>query len=123
MNDTSDPKRPGRYVRVEGVVRREVGGETVLVPVGEGGAVQLEYLYRLNAVGGVIWKALKTPVTLEELFEKVSEVFDLSTVEEDDTHAQVVSEIEEFLEELKGAGLVNRLVGEGAPRSLDQVTG
>ncbi|HNY29099.1 MAG TPA: PqqD family peptide modification chaperone [Candidatus Sumerlaeota bacterium] len=117
MNEHTGPKSSARYVRVEGVVRREVGGETVLVPVGEGGAAQLEYLYRLNAVGGVIWKALKTPVTLEELFEKVSEVFDLSTVEEEDTHAQVVSEIKEFLEELKSAGLVAGAPGDATGAS------
>jgi hypothetical protein len=121
MDEGIDPKLTARYVRRNGVVRREVAGETVLVPVGEGGAAQLEYLYRLNTVGGVIWKALKNPVTLDELFEKVSEVFDLSTVEGDDTHSRVVSEIEEFLEELNGAGLVKRVTGGAGCPLPDQV--
>ncbi len=109
MSEGTDPKLTARYVRTNGVVRREVAGETVLVQVGEGGTAQLEYLYRLNTVGGVIWEALERPVTLEELFEKVSDVFDLSTVEGADTHAQVISEIEEFLEELRESRLVERV--------------
>jgi hypothetical protein len=106
MSKATGPQEPAWYRRTEGVVRREVGGETVLVPAGTGGALELEYLYRLNSVGGVIWQALKEPITLEKLFLKVSEEFDLSALECEDTHARVVSEILEFLEELKGAGLV-----------------
>jgi hypothetical protein len=103
MSKATGPQEPAWYRRTEGVVRREVGGETVLVPAGTGGALELEYLYRLNSVGGVIWQALKEPITLEKLFLKVSEEFDLSALECEDTHARGGFGNSGILRELKGA--------------------
>lgn len=63
------------YSRSQDVVRREVAGETVLVPVAASGAADLEYLYRLNPVGGAVWDALDGRTPLSEIAREIAGVF------------------------------------------------
>ena len=66
------------YARSDKVIRRDVGGETVLVPVAASGAADLEYLYRMNAVGAAIWDLLDGRRTITEISAQIYASFDMS---------------------------------------------
>ena len=66
------------YARSEKVIRRDVGGETVLVPVAASGAADLEYLYRMNAVGAAVWDLLNGRRTITEVAAQIRAAFDMS---------------------------------------------
>jgi len=100
------------FSRDESVIRREVGGETVLVPVHPSGAADVEYLYRTNAVGAAVWGALDGRATLREVVARIREGFDLS----DDTAADVEADVIAYLADMEEAGLVVRAdSSESAP--------
>ena len=58
------------YIRSEAVVSRLIGGETLVVPV-RGGVGDLASIYSFNEVGTIIWEALASPTSLEELVELI----------------------------------------------------
>ena len=66
---TPDENTPteAHYSRNPRVIRRQVGGETVLVPLAGPDAANLEYLYRLNATGSALWDLLEKPLSADEL--------------------------------------------------------
>jgi hypothetical protein len=66
------------YARSDKVIRRDVGGETVLVPVAASGAADLEYLYRMNAVGAAVWDLLDGRRTITEIAGQIRASFDIS---------------------------------------------
>jgi hypothetical protein len=66
------------YARSDKVIRRDVGGETVLVPVAASGAADLEYLYRMNAVGAAVWDLLDGRRTITEIAAQIRASFDIS---------------------------------------------
>ena len=84
-------------------VARDVGGETILVPVRRGVA-ELDSVFTLNEVGSVIWKALVRGLCLREIAEEVFATFDVSleTAQRD---------VEEFLGMLREREVV-RVAGE-----------
>jgi len=66
------------YACSDKVIRRDVGGETVLVPVAASGAADLEYLYRMNAVGAAVWDLLDGRRTISEIAGQIRAAFDMS---------------------------------------------
>lgn len=77
---------------------REVAGEVLVVPMGET-ALSLNGMIILNGVSKVIWEALETGATQEELLQRILDEFDVpqKTAEED-----LVS----FLEDLRKQNLL-----------------
>lgn len=62
------------YLRKNGVVRREIAGETFLVPVA-GKIASLKRVFILNEVAGVVWESLARPSELEDLVASVVKAF------------------------------------------------
>lgn len=54
---------------------REIGGECVLVPVGQAGVFENSML-SLNATCGYLWKMFQTPCTIDQAIAKAKEDFD-----------------------------------------------
>ena len=77
---------------------REVAGEVLVVPMGET-ALSLNGMIILNGVSKVIWEALETGATQEELLQRILDEFDVSpkTAEED---------LMSFLEDLRKQNLI-----------------
>ena len=97
------------FARSENVVRRDVGGETVLVPVAGDGVADLEYLYRMNPVGAAVWDALDGHTAVGELVDRVMSSFDASGPDSGGkTRKEVEEDVRSFLVELDEARLVRR---------------
>lgn len=62
------------YLRKNGVVRREIAGETFLVPVA-GKIASLKRVFILNEVAGVVWESLAQPSEIENLVAAVVKAF------------------------------------------------
>lgn len=77
---------------------REVAGEVLVVPMGET-ALSLNGMIILNGVSKVIWEALETGATQEELLQRILDEFDVpqKTAEED---------LASFLEDLRKQNLI-----------------
>jgi Coenzyme PQQ synthesis protein D (PqqD) len=86
------------YIRSEAVVSRLIGGETLVVPV-RGGVGDLASIYSFNEIGTMIWEALASPTSLEELV-------DLIEREYPGNRDQVVQDVILFLSDVRSAGLV-----------------
>ncbi|MDE1467448.1 PqqD family protein [Aurantiacibacter sp. D1-12] len=84
--------------RSDDVVSREVGGETVLLDLGQG------TYYGLNAVGGRIWEFL------EGGDRTIGEIIALLTDEFDVTVADAEADLRALLTELEANALVKRAV-------------
>jgi len=88
-----------RFVRSDTVVTREIGGETIVVPV-RGGVGDLAGLFTFNEIATEIWKLLAEGRTVEEVTLWVEERYDVSA-------EQARADIGGFLEELRQQGLVH----------------
>ncbi|KAA0253630.1 PqqD family protein [Acidobacteria bacterium ACD] len=88
------------FGRAEGVVLREVAGESLLVPVRKGVA-NLDVLFALNAVGAEIWRRLDGATPLDAVLDAVLEKFDVSREE-------ARADLAEFVESLGQARLLER---------------
>lgn len=112
-------------------VRREVGGETVLVPIrgndiapapgdasssasaavaspssaGPSAVADVEYLYRLNGVAAIVWDAIIAGETLGQAVERVLAAFDFGATPPSDARAQVQADVAAFAADLEEAGL------------------
>lgn len=82
----------------DGYLLREVAGSHIVVPIGEG-AMDFSGVISLNEVGAFLWNNMENNTTKEELLKAVIAEYD---VEE----SVAKTDIEEFVEKLKGAGLV-----------------
>lgn len=71
----------------------EIDGETVIMSVEKGS------YYGMNSVGGDIWSALESPLTVSALCESLAQIYDadISTISED---------VLPYLEKLLGEGLL-----------------
>jgi Coenzyme PQQ synthesis protein D (PqqD) len=58
-------------------VTREVGNELVLVPLA-GNVAQMNELFTMNETGKFIWENINNETTMDELAEKMVEVFEVS---------------------------------------------
>ena len=63
-----------QYKRSENVVSRELGGQTVLIPIQQQG-VDVQRIYALNATAEAIWELLVIPSTLEDIVVKLGEEY------------------------------------------------
>jgi hypothetical protein len=87
-----------RYRKTDSVVTRKIAGETMLVPI-HGNMADMERIFALDEVSGLIWNLLDKSSDPDELTAAVVRDFDVSPdVARKDTEA--------FLCELKEAGLV-----------------
>ena len=80
---------------------RKIADEVFLVPV-KGELAQIQKMFVLNAVGECIWDYIGEPRTREQIVGAVVSAFE---VEE----AVAGMDVEEFLENLRTAGLVEEL--------------
>ena len=79
-------------------VTREIGGETLIVPV-TGHAMDLDSIYVLNPVASRIWELLRSPVTTVQIAAIVAREFDVSS---QDAAADTAA----FLDSLDTRGLI-----------------
>lgn len=77
---------------------REIMGEYVLIPMGEG-ALAFSGMISTSETGALLVDALKNDVTRQELLERMLEVYD---VEE----ADAAADLDEFLERLRKLDLL-----------------
>jgi hypothetical protein len=85
--------------RIKGeVVARNVGGETILVPV-LGTLAEMQKIFALNPVGAFIWSRLDGKVGLADLKNYVVDEFDVSA-------EQAEEDIIAFINGLLEAGLI-----------------
>ena len=67
-------KTPVRYRTNPNFLMREIGGESVLVPVDEAGVFENSML-SLNRSSSFLWKVFQTPHTIQEAIEQAEEQF------------------------------------------------
>lgn len=84
--------------RSGGVVRRDVAGETFLVPV-RGSIADLQELFIANEVGGWLWDRLEHPSRLDEVVADLVAEFEVD-------EQQAREDVNAFLQQLSEAGLL-----------------
>lgn len=77
---------------------RKIAGETLIVPV-RSGVGDLESIYSLNDTGSRIWELIDGTNSVEQIAAKIAEEFDV-------TIDAARADVEEFIAELKSAGVV-----------------
>lgn len=82
----------------EGYLLREVAGSNIVVPVGSGN-MDFSGVITLNEVGSFIWKQLEKDTTKEEVLNNLLTEYDVDK-------ATAESDIDEFINKLKGAELL-----------------
>ena len=87
-----------RMVRAEDFATRNVGGETILVPI-RSGVADLECVFTLDEVGSAIWAVLEVPSSPEEVARQVFDEFDVD-------EGEARRDVSDFLSTMKGAGLI-----------------
>lgn len=90
-----------KYVRSEAVVTREVGGETIVVPV-RGGVGDLTGLFTFNEIASGIWQLLAEGHSADEVVLWVQEHYEVG-------EEQARADVGGFLEELRQQGLVHEV--------------
>ena len=86
------------FIRNSDVISRKIAGELFLVPV-KGKVADMENIFALTVVAEYIWDRLDGRKSLNEILNNVVDRFDVE-------HEQVESDIQEFIMELMGAGLI-----------------
>lgn len=79
-------------------VKREIAGETFLVPIGET-VKQYSGLFALNEVGAFIWDKLPEAETDEEIVDMILEEYDVS-------RGDAAADTAEFLGKLRKMGII-----------------
>jgi hypothetical protein len=82
----------------DGYLLREVAGSNIVVPVGEG-SMDFSGVITLNDVGAFLWKGLENDNTQDGLLSALLGEYDV-----DETTAR--ADIADFVDSLKGAGLL-----------------
>jgi hypothetical protein len=90
-----------KFVRSGAVVTREIGGETIVVPV-RGGVGDLTGLFTFNEIAAGIWQLLSEGRTADEVVLWVEEHYEVS-------EEQARADVGGFLEELRQQGLVDEV--------------
>ena len=88
-----------RYHVKSGLVTRDIGGETIVVPVA-GHVCDLEAVYTLNEAGSAIWRLLETKSSLEEIVAAICERYEV-------TPAEARRDAAELIASLEAAGLIH----------------
>lgn len=84
----------------DGYLLRTVAGSHIVVPVGEG-SMDFSGVITLNEVGAFLWKKLESEISQPRLVEELLKEYDT-----DRDTAQ--ADIAEFIDKLKGAGLLGQ---------------
>jgi hypothetical protein len=84
-------------------VTREIGGETLIVPV-TGQAMDLDSIYVLNPVASRIWELLREPTTADRIAGILSDEFSVSSQD-------AAADTAEFVGALSARGLIQELPG------------
>ncbi len=95
------------FVKNESVVRREIAGETILVPI-KGTLASLQQIFVLNPVAAFIWERLDGRTELGAIFAGIVERFEVAPEE-------ARADLEEFLAALEKAGLITAASMASAP--------
>ena len=66
-----------QYKRSDNVVSRELGGQTVLIPIQQQG-IDVQRIYALNSTAEDVWELLAAPSTLEAIVAKMAEEYNAS---------------------------------------------
>jgi hypothetical protein len=90
------------YRPVGDLVRREIAGETILVPI-RGNLADMQRIFSLNAVASCIWEHLDGQKSLEDARRSVAGRF---AVTEEDAGDDILA----FLREVLEAGLVEQVL-------------
>lgn len=85
--------------RVDGVVHREVAGEVFLVPI-RGHLADLNDLFVLNEIGSWVWARLDGHRSVGDLVDEMVREFDVA-------EEQAAADMEGFVLDLRGAGLLD----------------
>ena len=83
------------------VRRREVAGETILVPI-RGKLAEMQRIFALEPVAACIWRGLDGEKTLQQVLGTVLEEFDVG-------REAAGRDVQEFVAELVEAGLVEEV--------------
>ena len=94
------------YVRSEAVVSRVIAAETLIVPV-RGKVGDLASIYSLNETATVLWEALATPKSVEELRAVILKQYETEP-------ENAAADVDAFLDELHTAGLLTTTSPAGA---------
>ena len=87
-----------RFRRSTNVVSREIGSETLVVPI-KGGVGDLDAIFSFNAVGSEVWGLMESDRSFDELAVWVVDHYEAS-------RGQVETDLSDFIGELVEAGLV-----------------
>lgn len=87
-----------RHVRSASIVSREIGGDTIVVPICRG-VGDLDSVYAFNALGTELWRLLAESRTEPELAQWVTQHYAVS-------HEQALADVRGFLADLREVGLV-----------------
>lgn len=82
----------------EGFIMRNVGGQAVVVAVGEASKV-FNGMIKLNSTGEFLWKQIMAGADEEQLVKKLSEEYDVDEVTARD-------DVAAFVEKLKNTGIM-----------------
>ena len=80
------------------LIRREIAGEVILVPVGKT-ALENNGLFTLNELGGFLWDLLPQAESELDLLKAVLDEYEVS-------EAEALEEIREFLNQLTKLGIL-----------------
>jgi hypothetical protein len=93
------------YRRADGVVTREIAGETLLIPITQAG-VNLQKVYLLNETAAAIWGLLTSPDDVSGLVSALQERYEAT---DEVIRAGVVATLAELMER----GFVLAVGGDG----------
>lgn len=94
-------RREARYLCKEGVARREIAGETFLIPVC-GAPVDMNDIFVLNPLADYIWQRLDGKRTATAIVDEIVAEFDVEP-------ARAQEDFKEFVGRLLGKGLAREL--------------
>ena len=87
-----------RYRKKEDLVTRNIGGETIIVPV-EGHVGDLDAIYTLNEVGAIVWELIDGQSSLDQIVAAVCDRYEV-------TPEEARRDVIELIESLEEAGLI-----------------
>lgn len=95
-----------KYVRSTAVVSRLIADETLVVPI-RGSVGDLDSIFSFNPLGSDLWRLMEKEVSVGEMCAWVTEHYEV-------THERALGDIQEFVGELVGSGLVTAVTQSSA---------
>lgn len=86
------------FKSAEGYVSRDVGDETIIVPV-RAGVADLDAIFTLNPVGSTIWGALQAGATLDDVTRVIARDYEVG-------ESEAAADAAQFIDLLVAQGLV-----------------